>query len=156
GKLVEVMKRFPDQFRGLERDPASELEDFRAAMSLTIVESDFTEERAPDDPPRSARVQISFRWPSAEFAYTIAHELANVVIGSTLKRQQVDLEREQAAAMTRAARAEADFAEQRRRDPEGRDPLTSSAMQRAAKTKQQAIAAALAVRAMSEQQVLRF
>jgi len=156
GKLVEVMKRFPDHFRGLERDPASELDDFRNDMALTIVESDFSEERAADDPPRSARVQISYRSTNPEFAYTMAHELADVVIGSTLKRQQADLERDQAAAMAAAARAEADLADQRRHDPLGRDPLTSSAMQRAAYAKQKAIAAALAVRAMSERQVLRF
>jgi hypothetical protein len=154
--LMELMRRHPGHYGDLKDDPASALENIRGGLTIAVTENDFNEEREPDDPPRSARLQIAYDSRDPEFAFTIATELADMIVTSTLGKQRKQLEREQAAAQALAGRAEADLAELVRGDPMVFDFRTRAARDRVGAAKQQVTAATLALRALTEQQALRF
>ena len=161
-RLVELMRRHPGAFSELEKDPAGALEELRGHMEVSISENDFIEERSPSDPPRSARIALSFRSPNPELAWTVDHELAELVIGSTLEHQRAALSRARAAAAAavKQAEAHADGVVSPAATPsaEGVVPVergsTSGAFLR--KAGEGAAAAELSLRAAEEQQALRF
>jgi hypothetical protein len=155
-QIKELMKRHPGHFGDPESDPAGAMETFGSLFNIDITENDFTEERGAMDPPRSARLQIKFHSLDPEFAFKVARELGDLVIGSTVGRQKEMLERQQAAALAAATEADKQFLEAARSDPMLYDIRTRAARDRAALTKQRLEGAMLALRALGEKQALRF
>jgi hypothetical protein len=154
--LTEVMRHYPRYVRQLNFDAATALDDFRHDFTINVVDGDFTEDRMIGDPPRTARIEITAAAGDPEDAYQLAHDLADLVVGSTLGRQKEALEREQAAARAAAAQAATEMEAISAADPTQDAPLTKAARERIIKTKQREAAAMLALRALSEQQALRF
>jgi hypothetical protein len=155
-RLLELMRKHPGRFPGLAVDPGWTLDGFRERVNVTMSENDFVEERGPGDPPRSARLTIAFRSIDPEFAWTMARELSDVVIGSTLAGQKATLERERAAAQSAVRKAEEDAAAIRLIDPMGEGSRAAAARRRLVAAQQSVAAAELALRAASEHQTLRF
>jgi hypothetical protein len=154
--LMDLMRKHPGGFGDIAEDPAGSLEYIRRWLTIAVSENDFNEERSPDDPPRSARLQISFTSLDPDFAFTIAKELSDMVITSTLGRQKELLERERDALALQAGKAESDLAELARGDPMALDFRTRAARDRVAAAKHDLTAATIALDALSEQQALRF
>jgi hypothetical protein len=74
-------------------DPVTDLLE---AMSLRISENDFVEDRDDKTPPRSVRMELTFRSPVADVSWNVAHELADLIMRSERGR------RERAAAQAEA------------------------------------------------------
>jgi len=155
-RLIDLMSKHPGHFPDLPLDPASAVEEFRKALSTSISENDFTEERSDDDPPRSARLEIAFHASDPRLAFDVVQELSTMVVESTLGEQRASLEREQAAARTAVSKAEAGYADAKRADPTGLDPRTLSAQTQQSLAQQRLATATLALHALNEKQVLRF
>ena len=155
-RLLELMRKHPGRCPGLATDPVWTLDAFRERVSVMMSENDFIEERGPGDPPRSARLTISYRSIDPAFAWTMAKELSDVVIGSTLAGQKASLERERAAAQSAVRKAEEDAADIQRVDPMGEGSRAAAARRRLVAAQQSVAAAELALRATSEHQSLRF
>ena len=96
--LVELMKRYPRDFSDLATDPGEAVESMRKGIDVTVSDIALLEDRLPDDPPRTARIGITYTAGTPEQALTMARELANVVVTSTLRRENVAAERDAAAA----------------------------------------------------------
>jgi hypothetical protein len=156
-RLLALMGRHPKLFGDVTRDPTSALDDLRGQLDVFITDSDFIEERLPGDPPRSARVEITYRGATPEVTWSVAHELAELAISSTLEREQAALEG--AATATSAAlhhaRGEDDApAPEGEAVPAGPRPAIVAEQLRAASS--QVTAADLARRAAEGQQALQF
>ena len=108
--LLALMKRHPETFRGLDKNPTFELEDFRKLIGVSVSENDFVQERDPNDPPRNARIVISYTAAQPELAFTLTQELVELVIGASVARQREDLARERTATESAVRRAEAELA----------------------------------------------
>jgi hypothetical protein len=154
--LTGVMKRHPEWFGGLAVDPEQAVAGFRAAMDVSFSENGFIEDRGPGDPPRAARIAVTFRARSPEASWTIAHELDELVIGSALEGQRADLEREAAAAADLLRRAQEDLGRAVREDPTGNDPRVRAARERWRKAQAAAAAATMEQHAATAQQALHF
>jgi hypothetical protein len=102
--LAEVIARYPRQFPG---DPALEALDMRAATDLAISDNDFVEDRSADDPPRSARITVTFHDPDPETALAVARDLAELIIRSTLNLQKEAAERQASGSALALRQAEA-------------------------------------------------
>jgi hypothetical protein len=150
--LIQLMKKY----WGGQQDPAGALEDFRKDLQVVIAENDFNEERAADDPPRSARLELTFHSIDPDVTYSVVQDLAELVINSAFGHQRETLEREHAAAVTGAARAEAAFAELKRLDPMGVEPYAAAVQRRVIEAKESVSASTTALRALEQKQALRF
>lgn len=155
-RLTELMKRHPQWFAGAVADPEQALTGFRAAMEVSISENGFLEDRGPGDPPRAARIALTYRARSSEVAWTIVHELDDLVIGSALEGQRAGLEREAAAAAESLRRAQDDLTRALREDPAGTDPRVRAARERWRKAQTDSAAATTDVHAGTARQALRF
>jgi hypothetical protein len=159
--LVEVMGRHPEDYPDLTSDPASAVADLRKDIDLTITDNEFVEDRAADDPPRSARIALSYRSPQPDLALAVVRDLAELIVRSTLNLQKEALERQQAAAATALQRAEALNLSGQPDGPvpargAGDDPRAEAARQRLRVTVATATNARLARRAGEQQQTLHF
>jgi hypothetical protein len=139
--LIDVMRRHPESFRGLDRDPMNELEDFRKGLEVYIAENDYVEERSPNDLPRWVRVEVSYYDISPTLAWTITHELADLLRGSTMEQERAAQARQGAAAAAAIRGVEVDR-------PGATERLRSAAAQDAL--------ARVRSRATDENQALRF
>lgn len=160
-RLSELMRRHPKVFPDLEQDPATTLEEFRDRMTIAITDTNFTEERSPEDPPRSARLQISYLSNNPELSFTIATELSQMVMGSTIDKKRGELEREQEAVTAALTAAEAELGRAVAEAPPPAtpgmiDPLVSAARSRMLMARQRLDALLLAQRALGEGQSLKF
>ncbi|HET6146730.1 MAG TPA: hypothetical protein VFH68_04310 [Polyangia bacterium] len=153
--LTEIMKRHPEWFGGLAVDPELALIGFRSAMDVSFSENGFVEDRGPGDPPRSARIAVTFRARTPGAAWTIAHELDDLLIGSALAGQRADVEREAAAAADSLRRAQDDLSRAVLDDPTGNDPRVRAARERWRKAQAAAAGTEMAVHAAAAQQTLR-
>ena len=93
GRLQELMRRRPEAFPHHPADPTLVLEDIRSRIDVSITENDFVEDRAETDPPRSARIAIGYTGATPEIAWTISHDLAEMVIGTALAGQRQAISR---------------------------------------------------------------
>lgn len=90
GKLLDLMKR-----RGIEeslfaKNPRMALSKFRDEIEVVSFRNHFVEDRAPGDPPRSARVAIRYRDVDPERAVAVVHELAGILRDHETKRRIED------------------------------------------------------------------
>ena len=100
------MKRYPREFPDLATDAGEAVESVRKALDVTVSDIALLEDRLPDDPPRTARIGITYTAGTPEQALTMARELANVVVSSTLRREDVTAQNDQAAANALLGRSE--------------------------------------------------
>jgi hypothetical protein len=161
--LIAVMKRHPETFRGLDKNPSFELEDLRKAIDVSVTENDFVQERDPNDPPRTARIVFSYTSFQPELAFNLATELVELIIGTTEARQREELARERAATESAMRRAEAGLTGPGRGpgaagQPSSRGPdhRRDAARWRLQAAGSEATAARLAMRAAEVRQGLRF
>jgi hypothetical protein len=154
--LRALLAKHPDWFPGLQADPVPVLEALREAMDVSIDDNGFIEDRGPGDPPRAARIAVSYKAHSPDAAWTIAHELADLLVGSTLEGQRAELEREAAAATETLRLAQDDLSKLVRADSTGTDPRIKAARERWRMAQVASTSASMALRAASAKQALRF
>jgi hypothetical protein len=155
-RLLELTHRFPKVFRDVDKDPEAAVTGIREQLTIAITENDFIEERAPSDPPRTARITLAYRSSDPEIAWTIAHELGNLLAGSTLASQRAVLQAEEAAAAAALRRASADMSALAARSLPHGDPRLSAARDRREDAEETLAEARIASRAAEEHQTLRF
>ncbi|MES1210351.1 MAG: hypothetical protein ABUS79_30810 [Pseudomonadota bacterium] len=107
--LVELMKRYPRDFPDLATDTGEAVESMRKALDVTVSDVALLEDRLPDDPPRTARIGITYTGGTPEQALTMARELANLVVSSTLRRETLTAANDAAAAAALLGKTEAQF-----------------------------------------------
>jgi len=153
--LLAVLRRHVVDFPDVTTDPVDAVADLRRSADVVITDNDFVEERAADDPPRSAGIALSFRSPNPELALAMARDLAELVVRSALNQQKQALEREGAAAAAALQQAEAQTA-RTADDPDlaAQDPRAEAARQRLMATVAKATNARLGQRAVEAQQTL--
>jgi hypothetical protein len=147
-RLRELIKSHPAEFPGATRDLDGAYDDVRERIKTEIRESDFIDEGRETDPPRTARIKLSYTAGSPQAAWTVTHALAELMIDSALARQRAALLRERAGAEAALETAEVHSDE----------PIAGSgrsAADRLRATQALAAAAQLGVRAAEEQQALR-
>jgi hypothetical protein len=154
--LLEVLARHPREFALAKVDPTAAVTNLLKVVDLTITDNDFVEDRSASDPPRSARVEVSYRAGQPALAFAIARELAEVIVESASGARQRALNRAQVAADLVLRRAEANLSAGIV-DPRGE----AAAAADAASARLRAAAAAdaearLAQQAGQDQQGLRF
>jgi uncharacterized protein involved in exopolysaccharide biosynthesis len=151
-RLLDLARRHPEAFKGLGGDPSGTLEQLRGRMKVSITQNDFLEDRAANDPPRSATIAIAYSAPNPDVAWAVSHDLAELVIDSTRSGQRAALERLEAGSNSALGQAEA------RLDVEQDGPLVDrGAAKRVLKRAvEQRAAVQLSLRAAEEQQTLRF
>lgn len=105
GHLLEIIKKhglYPTLARN---NPQAALETFREDIVVDVYRNYFIEERAPDDPPRSARISIGCRSSNRNLALAVTRDLGNLVVeheAETRKRQAADAAKEATAALVKA------------------------------------------------------
>ena len=158
-RLTELAGRRPAAFKGMAPDPESLPDEIRRRTDVVITDDDFIEDRDPTDPPRSARIALSYRAATPEVAWTVAHDLAELIIGSTLSGQREAITRVEAAAESALDEAKAEPPAEGPSGlgpvlPEGSGPAAIRARLRA--SEQGVAEAQLSLHAAEEQQTLRF
>jgi hypothetical protein len=73
--------------KGRKTDIGDAVTDILEATSLTIGESDFIEDRTPGDPPRSVRIELTFKAASPDRSWAMAHALADLMVTSERNRR---------------------------------------------------------------------
>jgi hypothetical protein len=104
--LTDLLLRHAREFPDVRTSPAEAVADLRLALNVAILDDDFIEDRRRDDPPRSIRLAVSFKDARPAVALTIARELAELIVSSTLSLEAQALAREEAAATTAVAQAQ--------------------------------------------------
>jgi hypothetical protein len=104
-KVIEEQHLYPSLFR---RDPKKAVESMREDLDVQVYNNYFLLERAPDDPPRSARIALSYAAGSQHVAQTVVHALGQLVVEEEATSRQ--------EATARAARAAADGVEAARNE----------------------------------------
>jgi hypothetical protein len=156
--LFALMARHPEAFpsRG---NPELALESLRQRIDVAIAQNEFMEwHERDDDPPRSVQLTVNYRDPNPEIAWTIANDLAKLVIDTARGRTQDLRDRERAAADKALAqagtRAEAAVGAGLS-SPRALKP-GDGAQERLAEVTRQATAAGLMALAADENQTLKF
>jgi len=156
--LAAVLKRHVVDFPDVTTDPVGAVADFRRDIDVLITDNDFVEERAADDPPRSAGIALSYRSPNPELALAVVRDLAELVVRSALNQQKqaVDREQQAAAAALKQAEAQSTSPLDDRELPAlaAQDPRAEAARQRLIATVAKATNARLGQRAGEAQQTL--
>jgi len=155
-RLIELMSKHARSFPRVKTDPVFAVQDFREDLKVDISENDFSEERYGNDPPRSARLIITYKSANPTLAWDVAQELVDLTAGSTIAVQRTVLEGElqvATAAAATAARAVSDLEEQKTVGP---NPQLATARERLLATQQRVQEASMALRALGQQQYLRF
>ena len=155
--LLKVMSAHPKAFKRAATDPVFAVQSFRENMTVEISENDFVEERGSDDPPRSARMVISYKGPDPELTWQVTQELAELVIGATMGGQRAALEAELQVATAEVTRTAAVVNElEHQQQVAGPNQPLAQARQRLLTAQQRADDASIALRALGQQHVLRF
>jgi len=154
--LLRLMSAHPSAFRRAVTDPMFAVQTFRENMTVEISENDFVEERGSDDPPRSARMVISYKGPDPELTWQVAQELAQLVIGATMAGQRAAAEADLQVATAEVTRAAALVNTLEHQPTTGPNAPLAQARQRLLSAQQRADDASVALRALVQQQVLHF
>ncbi len=104
--LLELVKRHPREFPDVATDAGEAVESVRKSLDVTVSDLALLEDRLPDDPPRTARIGITYTAGTPEQALIMARELANLVVSSTLRREDVTAKNDQAAAIALLGKSE--------------------------------------------------
>ena len=91
--------------KGRKVDVDDAITDILDATSLHIGESDFVEDRTPGDPPRSVRIELTFRAATADKSWAMAHALADLMVTSERNRRSRIVERQTAESDAASKRA---------------------------------------------------
>jgi hypothetical protein len=155
-RLLELMAKHAKAFPRVKTDPVFAVQDFRENIKVEIAENDFVEERSSSDPPRSARLLITVNNGDPELTWQIAQELADLVAGSTIAVQRASLKADLQGAMDAAANAarEANAIEEQK--IVGPNIQLDMARQRLLAAQQKVQDVTLALRALEQQQGVRF
>jgi len=145
-RLADLIKR---RAAYLGKDPDAAYDELVEHIKVEIVQSDILYDERDSDPPRAARVTLSFTGSRPQVVWEITHELADLLIDSALARQRAALLREQAATKSAVGHAQASSD-----DAPGAD--RRSLLERLKRTEEKAAVARLGLRAAEEKQVLRF
>ena len=144
--------------RATASDPVTDLLE---AMSLRISENDFVEDRDDKTPPRSVRMELTFRSSVADVSWNVAHELADLIMRSDRGRReraaaQAEAIGEAARGLGAGARGMS-AARPGDRPQVGSAPVTSAAIERDVESAiREAGGARLAREALEANQSLRF
>jgi hypothetical protein len=93
--LLEMARRHPAVFPGAVGDPDNTVDTIRESMVVSVTEPPvFDEIDEGDNPPRTMRIEITFRATVPRVSWTIAHELANLLTETETARQRRELERQ--------------------------------------------------------------
>jgi len=149
-RLADLLKRHAAY---LGKDPDAAYEELIDHLKVEIVLSDIIYDERDSDPPRSARVTLSFTGWRPQVVWQIPHDLADLLIDSALARQRAALLRDQTAARSAVGRAQA-TSDDAPVDATAAD--RRSLLDRIKATEAKAAAAQLGVRAGEEKQGLRF
>lgn len=156
--MVGLLRRHVVDFPDVTTDPVGTVTDLRRDIDVVITDNDFVEERAADDPPRSAGIALSFRSPNPELSLAVVRDLAELVVRSALNQQKQAVEREEEAAAAAVKQAEAQSApvidEHELPALAAQDPRAEAARQRLIATVAKATNARLGQRAGEAQQTL--
>jgi hypothetical protein len=156
-RLTELMRRHVAAFPQVTTDPTAAVEGIRGSIEMAISDDDFIEDRGPGDPPRQARLTVTFRSLDPELAFAMAHEIADVLVGSAIDRERQEAEREQAAAALVQQQMTAELGRAAiDPDPDSAFRRAETARARLAQANTRGAAAALTARALKERQALRF
>ena len=68
------MKRHPREFPDVATDAGEAVESVRKALDVTVSDLALLEDRLPDDPPRTARIGITYTAGTPEQALIMARE----------------------------------------------------------------------------------
>lgn len=152
--LLAIAQRHPDAFPNLAQEPADAVAHLQAATTLTISENDFVEYRQKSDPPRAVKIEIAFRSGQPDLSWAVAQELADLLTGAEVARQQRSAQRRAAAAELESRSVESRAGAARPSKPgspesEGLRTRTESALRKG-------VEARWALRALQEHQALRF
>jgi hypothetical protein len=154
--LIKLMQGHPKAFKRVFSDPIFAVQTFRENMTVEISENDFLEERGSDDPPRSARMLISYKGSDPELTWHVTQELAALVIGATMAGQRAALEADLDVATAEVSSAAAVVSRLEHQPAAGPNAPLAQARQRLLTAQQRADEASLALRALGKQHVLRF
>jgi len=157
--LLAIMKKHgKGAFSKVESDPPFAVQSFRERIELDVADNDFVQERAANDPPRTVRLDITFKAASPQLAWEVAQDLAELVTGSTRSREKNSLERERLAATAAVKEATAHLEREQQvagNAPDSR-PRLDAARERLMTAQRNEVATLLALAAADVQQLLRF
>jgi hypothetical protein len=154
--LIDVMRHHPKSFPHIDAAAADEVEDLRSRIEVEISQDDFIEGRSASDPPRSARIELTYRSGNPELAWSICHDLAELMIGSTLDSQRAALARARAVTAAALSQAESSTDEETTAGGAVAPPPIPAAGAFIGRLGKEAVAAEIGERAGAEQQLLRF
>jgi len=154
--LQTLMRRHPKEFTDIAKDPVAAMAHLDENLTLVWQDNEFLEERGPNDPPRAARIGIEYRAGDPDAAWDIAHELADLLVGSTMAGQKADLEREAAATAVALQKAQTELTQLVRNGQQGDVHAIEAARERWKVAQEADVAAQLALRAAMARQTLRF
>lgn len=109
GKLTDIMKRHDIEASLFAKNPRMALSKFRDEIDVVSFRNHFVEQRAPGDPPRSARVSIRYRDVDPERAVAVVHELAGILRDHETKRRIEDAREAKELAQRAVDRAASDL-----------------------------------------------
>jgi hypothetical protein len=155
-RLISLMRRHVASFPEVVVDPTAALADLRERMKVTFAENDFIEERQRTDPRRSARIALEFRAADPDLAWTVTHELSELLADSGLERQRQEARREQQAASEAAKGAALDLTLAQRSSTGPGDRRVEGARDRLVQAQEREAAANLGGRVLAERLALRF
>jgi hypothetical protein len=154
--LTTLIQRHPSEFPDLTKDVVAALTQLHENMTVFLGDDEFLDERGPNDPPRAAHIIIDYRAGDPDAAWDIAHELSELLVGSTVAGQKADLEREAAVAAVALQRSQADLTQLLRGAEKGEAKAIEAARERWRTAQAADVAAQLALRAAAGRQTLRF
>jgi hypothetical protein len=148
-RLGELIRSHPKEFPGAAKDIEGAVEDVREKIKVDITGNDFIDEHRDTDPPRSAHIAIGYTGSDPKGTWQITHALADLLIDSAKARQRAAMLREAAGSASALESAEAQSDDTSAADER-------SEAQRLKETEAKAAAAQLGLRAVEEQQTIRF
>ncbi len=155
-RITEIMRRHVVAFPDVADDPSGAVAAFREAMDVTFVENDFVEDREPGAPARSTLIAVGFHAGKPELAWSVAHELTDMLMESSQEGQVRAQKRRAEAADVAVKQATADFDEAARVAAGAPDVRVRIARERLLAAQAAEAAAGFASTAASEHQALRF
>ena len=97
-RVSKIAGRHIGSGTGRKSDTAEDVAEILDATTIAITENDFVEDRSPTDPPRSVRIHLTFRWSDADVCWTVANELAGLLVDSERGRRSRAIEKGEALA----------------------------------------------------------
>jgi hypothetical protein len=101
-ELIEKHGLYPALYRA---NPIAAITSFREDIEIDVYRNYFVEERSPDDPPRSARIAVSYRSSDRKQGLAVTRDLGKAIIDNehqNRKRQAIAAAQEAEKVLTRA------------------------------------------------------